>query len=100
MTAPAQTATPERLALAFVEMLREYLTADEWRTMRERNATPDYAGDVCASHDFMDANMAMLDAWNVATGLSAIDANDEAQTALWNAAWAIAKRDHLTAPGA
>lgn len=92
------------LAARFVELLALSLTPDEWRLMRERNASPEYAGDCCASHDFLDANMTMLDAWHeLADEAPAFlsDADEEAQSRdmrIWSEAWDLAKREHLTAP--
>jgi len=89
--------SPEALALAFVAILKDWLTPDQWADMRAKNASPAYADvGACASHDYCDANMAMLEAleslWN--------DGTDNprdimAETDLFNAAWLIASRDHL-----
>ena len=48
------------LAESFGEILRQWLTPDEFAEMKHRNESdPAYAGKACASHDFCDANMAM-----------------------------------------
>jgi len=89
----------EVLACDFAHWLAQQLEPAEWREMRIRNRNVE-AG-VCASHDFLDANMVMLAAWQ-ATRDPAIVGNGDA-TALGhdldhvNAAWAIATRDYLTA---
>lgn len=105
--------TPEsndvaRLATEFVARLRDTLTVAKWDLMRLRNATPTYAGDVCASQDFCDANEVMLAAfedvferemvWPCDVDEGAAPEDQERDFALWNAAWAFAKSVHLTAP--
>lgn len=42
---------------------------------------------ICHSHDFCDANMAMLEAWTELTGQECVDGEDEAACRAWNAAW-------------
>jgi hypothetical protein len=91
----------QRLAAAFSQAVREDL-APHLAEIRRRNRE-DYAGDTCcATHDFCDANMLMLDAITAQLGhepryLDGTDAagdfDDEQQGEidLWNAAWALAK---------
>lgn len=89
----------EVLACDFTHRLAQQLDPAEWREMRISNRAVE-AG-VCASHDFLDANMVMLAAWQ-ATRTPAIVGNGDA-TALGldldhvNAAWSIATRAYLTA---
>lgn len=102
MTAALDTASPVKIAGAFVALLRRDLTPTQWAEMRERNATPDYAAGACASHDYCDANMIMLEACEtlgVPTVLDFTDGEPDHEKAcqVWNAAWEIAKRDYLTA---
>jgi hypothetical protein len=61
--------TIEEAAQRFDAVLREWLTPVEYTSMLMLNRTPAYAGNVCASHDYCDANMAMAEAlgeefWN------------------------------------
>ena len=91
----------DRLAADFANLLHGYFRADQWAEMRQRNATPEYGGSVCASHDFCDANMVMLEAFEkhgqaAACHLTDGSAEHEASCVLWGEAWAIAKRDYLT----
>lgn len=92
-------AAREVLACAFAKNLALVLTAGEWRDMRLRNRTT--IGPVCASHDFLDANMVMLAAWEHCRRpplpLSGPDADIGNDVEHINAAWAIAKRHYLTA---
>ncbi len=89
----------ETLACAFAHLLAEQLDPAEWRDMRVRNQTIELG--VCASHDFVDANMVMLEAWQ-ATRSPTIVGNGDAD-ALGsdlhhvNAAWSVATRHYLTA---
>lgn len=87
----------ETLAGTFAGVLRGWLNDHEWSEMRRLNATDaDYAGDrACASHNYCDANMAMDAAWLMVAGRHA-DTASEADTALWNRAWAIAKDKYLS----
>ena len=89
----------EKLACAFANRIGQQLDATEWQDMRVRNQT--VADGVCASHDFLDANMVMLDVWR-ATRKPAIVGNGDAEALGQdldhvNAAWRIATRHYLTA---
>lgn len=106
--------TTELLANEFATVLREWLSPDEFATMRETNAR--YARDgitysdgshgtadgVCASHDYCDANVAMGEAFERIVGRESVMPSEgpqgEHDQALWNSAWALAKARHLTAP--
>lgn len=83
--APNQTL----LAREFARVLRATLDAGEIATANERNRLA--AAGVCHSHDFCDANMAMLEAWTTIAGTEP-DLDDDQQTATWNAAWDEAMR--------
>lgn len=94
MRAPGARRTPqERLAGAFSELLRATLTRAEMRTVRARNRLPQYTGG-CASHDIIDANMTMADAFEGVMGRPILpDAGDPApeDVDLWNQAWTLAR---------
>lgn len=81
----------ETLASEFTIVVREWLTPAQCREIDRRNAESRLAGDfgVCHSHDFCDANQAMLDAlarFNVEP-----DLQDDRQASLITDAWNIAK---------
>ena len=90
---------PESLANSFVAKLRSWLTPEQWQEMRRRNAMPEYRDfGACASHDFCDSNEALIQA------LESLDYSEylenltsDKSLALFNAAWDIARREHLTA---
>jgi hypothetical protein len=97
------------VALAFDRILKRDLTAAEYREVLRRNRTDKYAHGSCASHDFLDANMTMLEAMSECTGMDqdsivsvmfpedgagnvrVISADNSASDpellTLWNAAW-------------
>lgn len=87
-------ATPETIADEFVVTLNDWLTDYEMDLIRNYNATPAYAHS-CASHNFCDANMAMLTAFEVITDFE-FDLDNQAHVDLFNAAWTYAKANHLT----
>lgn len=80
-------ATPESLAAEFCRVLNEWLTPDQIAEVNARNAA-ETDENICHSHDFCDANQAMLDAMAV-FGLD-FESTDE-QNTLINAAWDLAK---------
>lgn len=88
----------EELACNFAHRLGRMLRPCEWREMRLRNRTA--GAGVCASHDFVDANMVMLDAWRATREPAIVDAGDAEQLAgdidHVNAAWTVATRHYLT----
>jgi hypothetical protein len=95
--------TPKLLAQAFSFQLRETLTPEQMAQVIARNAHYRECGekDICASHEFCDANVTMDDAFKM-LGLTVIDsvsgeisgiANE-----LWNAAWDIAKASDFDVP--
>jgi hypothetical protein len=86
--------TTDALARRFAAVLLEWLGATTLRDVNARNAT--YAAEygdpnrVCATHDFCDANQAMLDALESLHGPD-YELSDDAVHALINAAWTQAK---------
>lgn len=89
----------QRLAVEFSRILREWLTEELAEVVRLNAAEPDKSG-VCHSHDYCDANQAMLDAWEVVFGKGEVpacirehktDAEENHDDAIWNAAWTMAK---------
>jgi hypothetical protein len=86
--------TPERIAAEFAGMLLEDLGADTLAEIIARNVN--YGPSVCASHDFCDANMVMLAAFESLVVASPLDLDDgtperEEADRLWGAAWDVAK---------
>ncbi len=81
------------IADEFTLRMRRYLTRDQWREMVARNAAYAAAGDhaVCASHEFCDANVFMIEAFRAVVGRFA-QANSDADADLINKAWGWAKK--------
>lgn len=84
-----------KLAVAFCGILAAWLTDDEMAEVVARNKAEQNPG-VCHSHDFCDANMAMLEAGVTVFGREIVDLEggplgDHAGVELWNEAWSIAK---------
>lgn len=83
----------DHLALRFVVLVRRCTTAFEYAEILKRNKTiPD---GCCATHDFFDANMVMLEAFN-AHAKREMDLESEADCRLWSRAWKIATTEYLT----
>jgi hypothetical protein len=82
----------------FAEVLKDWLQSEKFEEVRKRNAEdPELGIYSCASHDFCDANMAMIEAFESFGEELPDDDGDQAQFDLWNKAWSYAKNTHLTA---
>jgi hypothetical protein len=84
--------TPAILAREFSRVLRATLDAHEVAEVIARNRI-ETSPSVCHSHDFCDANMVMLAAFE-AHGLDATDG--DTNIALWNAAWDLAVKNEFS----
>ena len=84
----------ESLARAFSANLRRDLTAEQMAEVNRLNATAD-AG-ICHSHDFLDANVTMEEAW-IAIFDRVPDIQSDADCALWGEAWDLAKANRFWA---
>jgi hypothetical protein len=78
-----------RLAMDFSLVIKKWLSTQDIKTVIERNATEGYK-NCCATHDFCDANQAMIDAYQIAFGKE-LDLQEN--IALVNKAWDIAKAE-------
>ena len=84
--------TPENIAEEFRKVIAEWLGEDTRRTIDLVNKIPSNAG-TCATHNFCDANAAMLEAFEN-FGIDPLpedEAKREEMADLWNRAWDIAK---------
>ena len=86
----------EMIGTGFAAILKDTLSPEEFAEMQRINATPAYAKGVCASHEFCDANEPMAVAFELVTGRP-VGVFDEADSALWGAAWDYAQTHYLTA---
>ena len=93
--------TPSELAKSFSVVLRQWLTDSDISRINAANAASGYDPSVCASHDYCDANMAMLEAVSIAIGIGVddidVDVSDARFCKLLSEAWAIAKRANFNA---
>lgn len=78
------TETEIAIAKAFDAELRGEISAETYAEVIRRNRTAKY-DCACASHDFCDANMPMLEAYKRVTGRRFPDTEAEMDT--WNRAW-------------
>lgn len=79
------------LAARFSEIVRFRTDADEMQHIVDRNLR-ELDPTICHSHDFLDANIAMRDAWEVGSDGAEIDMDNAKMVTILNTAWAIAKR--------
>lgn len=106
--APDGAPVPETIAYlagVFADVIHEWTTEEEFAEICRRNeAEPSDLS--CATHDFMDANEAMDEAFRRAFGRRSVlplsvetgettEAAVEADRLLWNAAWTQAKEGWL-----
>lgn len=83
----------EKLAIEFSNVLKSWLTPDEISEVIARNQTPEYLNS-CATHDFCDANQAMIDGFDKAFGAD-IDINNDHHNRVTNLAWDIARNNNF-----
>jgi hypothetical protein len=86
------------IAKRFAEVLRAWLSPEEYAEMQRLNATPQYGWPICASHNFCDANMAMMEAFESVTGRMAIPDDGEmaeSDCKLWGDAWDYARNEGM-----
>lgn len=84
-TVNAQTIAPE-----FTRILKDWLRVDEWDAMCALNATEKYQHGACASQNYCDANMAMIEAFDLHKVAHPSDDHPDSIT-LWNEAWELAR---------
>lgn len=77
----------DRMAREFIRILRRDMTPEDFQEMRRANrvAPP----GVCASHDYLDANEAMQEAWDKVMRVRFDPAKSE-HAAMWSRAWSRA----------
>lgn len=84
-----------RLAHRFTAKLRDWLGDDKMMEVAVLNRKEKHPG-ICHSHDFCDANQAMVDAWSGLFPKIDMDPGDEMHADLINAAWDMAKKSWKT----
>lgn len=99
----APTITADALAREFADIVKQELDAGgEFKEMLAANdADPDTS--VCHSHDYIDSNMSMLQAWCYLNGIEEkefsvpnMDSTEgQAMFALWSEAWTLARANRF-----
>lgn len=87
------------LALQFGAVLKEWHNPEQWAEVLKLNGSPEYV-DSCPTHNYYDANQAMIDAWEIVAGkLPNIGLKDSGatnhDTTLLNTAWGIARKHNF-----
>jgi hypothetical protein len=85
------------LAASFAGVLRSWLSPGKMKAVLRLNRGETDPG-ICHSHDYCDANMAMLEALEGALGRP-MELSQEVEMALFNRAWGIAKDHGFSARG-
>lgn len=82
-----------RLAREFGSLIQGYLSVTDFRAVCDANKTYGDDDGICATHEHMDANMVMLEAFKNVFGRDPLEPGGmtEEDTLTWNDAWAIAK---------
>lgn len=96
MTETITRPTAAALASAFVRGLHKQMTVAQWNEMLLKNASGRY-NLACASHDYVDANVIMAEAFEATYGRELLWGDDTDDTEAWNAAWDVARLTMLTA---
>lgn len=86
--------TPEALANSFGEILTSWHTPEQMEEVNRLNKTNEYSGGSCASHNYFDANEAMVQAFKIVTGKE-INFQSDIDIELINAAWNIARENNF-----
>lgn len=94
----AASALAVSVAREFSSLLRYALGEEKMRKVRARNRAPSSLS-TCASHDFCDANMVMLEALSSVTGIAEDDVDLGAMAGTINEAWDLAKKAEFRAAG-
>ena len=97
---PRQLPTVEQVAKEFARVVIMWLTPSQFSIMRYRNSKQ-LDKSICHSHDFIDANMAMDQAFKT-FGIDPLENPIEPEggmteevVTLWNSAWDMAKKHYL-----
>jgi hypothetical protein len=80
----------EELARAFSRSLLREINWENLYTVIHRNKTEDYQHGCCATHDFCDPNILMLEAFEKLHNID-FDVQDSTHSDCFNAAWVLAR---------
>jgi predicted NBD/HSP70 family sugar kinase len=82
------------LAIEFSRGINRYLTPDQLAEAIAKNQTPDYNEGICATHDYIDANEVMSEAFTTITGKE-VDVQNDIDRDLWSKAWSLSKANNF-----
>ena len=83
----------EQISRQFSVNLRLMLTVDQMNELLRLNSTPEYyCPGPCASHNYVDANVPMAEAFETVIGVE-MDVQDDSHCKLWNEAWTLARAE-------
>lgn len=98
-----KTKNSQKIADAFCKIICKWLTPEQLAEVNRLNATLDYAG-CCATHDYYDSNVAMIEAFKEVIGRECLmpcgehpEKELQADCDLMNKAWDIAKAQKFLA---
>ena len=86
--------TIQDLSFAFSTIIHSWLTVDEINKVVILNDTPDYKG-CCATHNFCDANMAMVEAFDIVFNRE-LSTNKLGDMLFFNKAWNLSKINNFS----
>ena len=86
---------PQLLADEFSQRVRDHLSPEQMQQVLTRNLSGNPS--VCATHDFVDANELMAQAFVQVMGREP-EASSSLDAELWNCAWSIAKNANFARP--
>lgn len=78
-----------KIAQRFNELVRHYVGEAKWRKIVTDNE-PRMFSDVCATHDYCDANVFMDQAIKDVLKIRCRNINDDGFIATWSSAWSVA----------
>lgn len=96
MTTKINQTSIEILSANFSCLIKESLSEEEFADLAKRTDN-ELDPRICHSHDFLDSNQTMLDAWEATEGLPEIDLQNDAHSDAINRAWDLAKHKRFGA---
>ena len=83
-----------KLAKEFSAIIKRDLTEEQLSSVIRTNREENHSNGCCATHDFLDANMSMDEAFQNVFKRE-YDFESDEDTAIENHSWAIAKKNHF-----
>lgn len=80
----------KNLAIEFSKVLNQWLTSEQLAEINRLNKTPEYQDGSCATHNYCDANQAMIDAFATLYNRQP-DVQCDRDNSLIDGAWSLAR---------